>query len=81
MKQLWIDGQAMRILRWLRANPGSSSLELTAALNIPNTTARISELRQAGYIVDCLRDGKGVRRYVVVEKRPVDRGETVGMFG
>lgn len=81
-KRLRIDGQAMRLLRWLRANPGSSSLEITAALLIPNVTGRVSDLRAAGYTIDCRRDPKGVDRYFVREPRPEPvTGTQLGAFG
>lgn len=75
--------QAARLLDWLRANPGSSSLEITYALQLVNVTGRISDLRQAGYDVVCTEDKTGVARYVVRESRPepppVDQGETIGL--
>lgn len=77
--RLRLDSQPMRLLRWLRANPGSSSLEITEALRLVNVTGRVSDLRRAGYVIDCLRRPDGVDVYVVREPRPVDRGETVGM--
>ena len=76
------DGQAARLLRWLRANPGSSSLEIVAALSIVNTTGRISDLRAAGYIVECRKGADRRDRYTVVEPRPKPvTGEQLGAFG
>ena len=60
--------QADRLLRFLREHPGSSSLEITDALRLPNVTGRVSDLRAAGYTVLCIRDREGVRRYRVVER-------------
>jgi hypothetical protein len=65
------DSQSARLLAWLRANPGASSLDITLALRIVNTTGRISDLRAAGYVIDCREDKVGVARYVVVEPEPV----------
>lgn len=79
-KPLRLDGQPMRVLRYLRDHPGSSSLEITRDLFIVNVTGRISDLRAHGYVIDCRKDGHRVDRYFVREPRPVDRGETVGMF-
>lgn len=79
MTRLKVDGQAMRLLRWLRDHPGASSLEITGALYVVNVTGRVSDLRAAGYVIECRRDGKGVQRYAVVEPKPVTSGETVGM--
>lgn len=80
MSRLKIDGQAMRLLRWLRSNPGASSLEITQALSIVNVTGRVSDLRGAGYIVECLKGADRRDRYFVREPRsePV-RGSQVGM--
>jgi hypothetical protein len=61
------QNQADRLLRWLRANPGSSSLEITLALNLVNVTGRVSDLRAEGHVVSCVRDKAGVARYSVVE--------------
>ena len=73
------DGQPARLLRWLREHPGASSLEITQALFVVNVTGRVSDLRAAGYIVECRRRPDGADGYVVVESRPVTTGETVGM--
>ena len=62
------NSQAARLLAWLRANPGASSLEITQALLIVNVTGRISDLRSVGHVIDCRRDDRGVDRYVVVEQ-------------
>jgi hypothetical protein len=80
-KRLRLDGQPMRMLRWLRANPDSSSLEITSALSIPNVTGRVSDLRAAGYIVECRRRPDGVDAYRVVEPRVVTGGTQEAMFG
>lgn len=73
------DSQAARLLRWLRANPGASSLEVTLALGVVNVTGRVSDLRAAGFVVECRKGADGRDRYYVLEPRPVDRGEMVGM--
>jgi hypothetical protein len=65
------DSQCARLLAWLRANPGSSSLEVTMALRIVNVTGRVSDLRAAGHIVECLTDDAGVKRYRIVDPEPV----------
>lgn len=82
MKRLRIDGQPMRLLRWLRDHQGASSLEITQALSLVNVTGRISDLRSAGYSIECRRDPKGVDRYFVVEPRPKPvEGTQLGAFG
>ena len=61
--------QADRLLRYLMANPGASSLEVTMACSIVNVTGRVSDLRAAGHRIEAKRDSRGVYRYRVV--RPV----------
>jgi len=73
------DGQPARLLRFLREHPGASSLEVTQALYVVNVTGRISDLRAAGYDVQCRRRPDGADGYVVVEKRPVTGGVSIGM--
>jgi len=60
--------QAGRLLAYLRANPGTSSLEITLALRIVNVTGRVSDLRAAGYNVLAWRAESGIWRYAVIEK-------------
>lgn len=67
--------QAQRLLDYLRANPGASSIEITFALRIVNVTGRISDLRREHINVECFRDKDGVDRYRVVESRPITSGE------
>lgn len=73
------DSQAARLLAWLRANPGSSSIEVTMALRIVNVTGRVSDLRARGVVVEC-RSVEGVDRYVVVEPPTVTTGEPVSLW-
>lgn len=54
--------QVRRLLAYLRANPGASSLEITAALAIVNVTGRISDARAEGHVIDAVRIA-GVWRY------------------
>ncbi len=80
MKRLRVDGQPMRLLRWLRDHPGASSLEITSNLWIVNVTGRVSDLRAAGYVIDCRKAPDGFDRYFVREARPEPLlGEQVGM--
>ncbi len=62
--------QSERLLVWLRQNPGASSLDITLALRIVNTTGRISDLRASGVVIDCVEDKSHVARYYVREQRP-----------
>jgi hypothetical protein len=62
--------QAERLYRWLKANPGASSIEITVALRLVNVTGRVSDLRKEGIDVACdLVDG--VHRYRVREPGPL----------
>ena len=58
--------QTERLIAWLRANPGSSSIEITIGLRIVNVTGRISDIRAAGYTVEC-KTVDGVARYYLRE--------------
>lgn len=58
--------QSERLLAYLRANPGASSLEITRALALVNVTGRVSDLRAEGHIIRARRVD-GVFRYVLVE--------------
>lgn len=75
------DGQPARLLRWLRDHPGATSLEITQALSIVNVTGRVSDLRKAGYTVDCRKAPVSrLNCYYVREPKPAPmRGEQVGM--
>lgn len=57
------ETQAARLLAYLRANPGVSSLDITLALRIVNVTGRVSDLRAAGHNVVCAKGKDGVDRY------------------
>jgi hypothetical protein len=58
---------AERIHRYLLDYPGSSTWEMGIDLHIANVTARMSDLRDAGYSFEKWRDDKGVWRYRIVE--------------
>jgi hypothetical protein len=75
------DGQAARLLRWLRDHPGASSLEITRDLFIVNVTGRVSDLRAAGYTVECRKGPDKRDRYFVIERTPVLTGTQLGAFG
>lgn len=60
--------QADRLLRFLRDNPGSSSLEITLSCDIVNVTGRISDLRAAGKVIDCRKRRDGRDGYWLVEQ-------------
>lgn len=77
--RLRLDGQPMRVLRYLRDHPGASSLEITRDLYIVNVTGRISDLRANGFVIDCKRAPDGTDRYYVVDRPAPLAGEQVGM--
>lgn len=62
--------QTDRILDYLLHHPGASAMQLINALAIPNYRARISELRQAGHVIEVIRDKHGLNRYFL-RSRPV----------
>lgn len=74
------DGQAARMLRYLRDHPGASSLDITQAMFIVNVTGRVSDLRAAGYIVECRKRPDGRDGYVVIEPRAVTVGEQMALL-
>ena len=47
--------QSVRLLAYVRANPGVSSLEITLASRIVNVTGRVSDLRKAGRVIERFR--------------------------
>ena len=59
--------QTERLLDYLSAHPGASSLEITQALWIINVTGRISDLRAEGHRIEDRREA-GVHRYYLVEE-------------
>lgn len=73
--------QSERIVAFLRANPGATTMELQLGLApfVSNPRARISDLRAQGVNVVCITRADGRKGYRVIERR-VDKGETVAMF-
>lgn len=67
--------QTDRLIRWLRKNPGSSSLEITVALRVVNVTGRVSDARKEGHVIECVRVD-GVARYYLREPREMTLGLT-----
>jgi len=59
--------QTDRLVRWLRANPGASSIEITVALRLPNVTGRVSDARAEGYVIDAVRGSDRTFRYYLRE--------------
>lgn len=66
--------QTDRLVRFLRANPGASSLELTVALRLVNVTGRVSDARAEGHVIDAVRGSDRVFRYYLREPEPVQIG-------
>lgn len=60
--------QTERLLRYVRANPGATSLEITLATNLVNVTGRVSDARAAGFVVECRRRDDGNKGYWIVEQ-------------
>ena len=59
--------QTDRLIRFLRDHPGSTSLELTLALGIVNTTGRISDARKEGHVIECRKRRDKRQGYWLVE--------------
>lgn len=74
------ETQTERLLRYLRTNPGASSLEIVRDCLIVNTTGRISDLRAAGYVIDCRKGNDGRDRYYVRVAEPVTTGTQAGLW-
>lgn len=68
--------QTERLIRWLRANPGSTSLEITMACAIVNVTGRVSDARVEGYIIECRRRVDGRQAYWLREQAQQELGLT-----
>lgn len=66
--------QVDRLVAFLRANPGSTSLEVTLACRIVNVTGRVSDARAQGIDIVCERRSDGEFGYRVRERVPVTRG-------
>ena len=61
--------QVERLLAYLRANPGATTMELQLALRpfVSNPRARISDARARGTVIECVKRGDGQRGFVVRE--------------
>lgn len=61
--------QVERLLAYLRANPGATTMELQLALRpfVSNPRARISDARARGIDIECVKRGDGQCGFVVHE--------------
>ena len=61
--------QTDRVLAFLRANPGATSLDVAHGCSpwISNPRARISDLRAAGHVIEPIRRPDGKTGFRVVE--------------
>ncbi len=60
--------QTDRLIRFLRANPSATSLEITLACQIVNVTGRVSDARAQGFDIECVRRDDHRQGYVLREK-------------
>lgn len=60
--------QTERLIHFLRTHPQATSLEITLACGIVNTTGRISDARAQGIDIECITRSDGRKGYVVNEK-------------
>lgn len=65
--EIRLGKQQQRILDRLRRGP-MTNVEAVVDLRVMNTTARISELRQAGYEITAQRGSEGVWTYRLVTR-------------
>ena len=72
--------QTERLIAYVRANPGCSSLEVTLATRIINVTGRVSDARAQGVDIVCDRRSDGRRVYRIVEPAPVTKGEAMPLW-
>ena len=56
--------QVQRLVRYLRLNPGATAMQLVTELRMPKYTSRISDARQQGIDIECVKEG-GLNRYYV----------------
>ena len=68
------DGHPARLLAYLREHPGATPMQLVTELRMPKYTARVSDLRAAGYTVAVSEDRDGTTHYRIVEKAQMDLG-------
>ena len=61
-----------RILAFIKVNPGCTTADIQLGMRpfIANPRGRISDLRAAGYRIDCRRAPDGKDRYFLAESRP-----------
>ena len=59
--------QTARLIEYLRHNPGATPMQLITELRLPKYTARISDARAAGHVIEHTRDDAGVTHYRLVE--------------
>lgn len=74
------ETQTDRLIAFLRTHPQATSLEITLACGIVNTTGRISDARAQGFVVVCETRSDGRKGYRVVETRPPIKGEQVSAW-
>ena len=61
--------QTQRLIDFLRAFPGSTSLEITLATSLVNVTGRVSDARAAGYVIECRKRDRDKRLgYFLIEQ-------------
>lgn len=59
--------QVDRLVAYLRANPGATAMELIRELAMPKYTSRVSDARDRGINVVCVKGDDGLNRYYILE--------------
>lgn len=54
--------QTTRLIVYLRSHPGATAMQLVTELAMPKYTSRISDARQQGVDIECVRED-GLNRY------------------
>jgi hypothetical protein len=72
--------QVERLVRYLRSHPGATAMQLVTELAMPKYTSRISDARQQGYKIECVRE-EGLNRYYLVNAVAPESGVQLSAFG
>jgi hypothetical protein len=59
--------QVERLVRYLRSHPGATAMQLVTELAMPKYTSRISDARQQGIDIECVKEG-GLNRYYLRDR-------------
>ena len=75
--------QVDRLVAYVRAHPGATAMQLVTELAMPKYTSRVSDARDRGINIVCLRGDDGLNHYFVLDPlaRPAPlAGTQLGAF-